>query len=633
MQATHRHVLVVSSAVLATGLVAYSVYFLTPRTATFSYAGSSCFTNPTLFPETVTKSSDKTYRIQQQPTLAVLGYPVYAQVSCLTVTQTPKEAEPQTVRFGNSIFSKVIRITAGKRPTLLDAPQASKALPTKDPITLALSKDDQTFAYQLSADGRHVVCAKRAKKLRCDIAALKLQQSAAYTFTVERLFKGKIIQTVYRQDLRTVEATHVIGASVGGGATVYNIPKGLTINLDRPIKDVHGVKLQQLNGADRSDIAITTTTNGNVLTVNFTKDLPRSNNFELSIQDITSGEGGYLTAPYVLAFSTSGGPKVTGVNIGSSRLSATPSITITFDIALSQSQAIANFARLEANGAAVAASITNGGRSITLKPLVALPRCAAVKVRVLDGLQNEFGVSGGSAWQFNSRVLCQTAFSIGTSVQGRAIMAYSFGAGPSKIVFVGGTHGNERSSVYILNRWIEYLENNPGRIPANRTIIVIPVMNPDGYAANTRTNAHNVDLNRNFPSNSWKSGVTMPDHSYLEYGGGTAPLSEPESRALANYVLSQNPRLVLTYHASGGVVVPNDSGDSVAIAQAYGAKSSVGYMSNSGTPTFFEYDTTGAFEDWLHDKYSIPALLIELLEKNDNEFSGHQNALWYIAGL
>jgi hypothetical protein len=296
-------------------------------------------------------------------------------------------------------------------------------------------------------------------------------------------------------------------------------------------------------------------------------------------------------------------------------------------------QNIGQFVRIEIDGKPISAAISGQAKTITIDPSSELPRCAAFTVRVLDGLKNEYGVAGGSVWQFTSRALCQTVFSIGSSVQGRSITGYRFGNGPNKIIFVGGTHGDEKSSVSILNRWVEQLELNPTRIAAHLTIIVIPNLNPDGYAANSRTNANNVDLNRNFPSNNWKSGVTMPNKSYLEHGGGTAPLSEPESRALANYVLGQSPRLVLTYHAAGGVVVPNDSGDSDAIAITYGKKSSVGYMNNSQTGTYFAYDTTGAFEDWLHDKHGKPALLIELLTKTNNEYSGHQNALWFIAQL
>src|SRR4030095_16676652 len=189
------------------------------------------------------------------------------------------------------------------------------------------------------------------------------------------------------------------------------------------------------------------------------------------------------------------------------------------------------------------------GATVTIRPVSALPRCTGFTVRVLDGLQNSFGIAGGSAWQFGSRTICQSVFSIGTSVRGRSITAYSFGSGPSKIILVGTTHAHEPSAITLMNRWVDYLEGNAHRIPANRTIIVIPNLNPDGYAAGSRTNARSVDLNRNFPANNWKAGVTMPDKSFNPTGGGTAPLSEPESSAIASYVLNQSPRLVLTYHA------------------------------------------------------------------------------------
>jgi hypothetical protein len=88
---------------------------------------------------------------------------------------------------------------------------------------------------------------------------------------------------------------------------------------------------------------------------------------------------------------------------------------------------------------------------------------------------------------------------------------------------------------------------------------------------------------------------------------------------------------VLTYHAAGSVVIPNHSGDSNAVAIEYGKQSTVGYRSDGSG--LFHYDTTGAFEDWLHDKPGIPALLIELQTRTSSDFSGHRNALWYIAGL
>jgi protein MpaA len=630
---TKRHLLQISGALFLLFIISYTIHFFTPRTVTFSYAHQTCFTNPSLLPETLSRNRNSNFKIEPKTTLAVLGYPVYSQVSCLNTLQAPKANASSSVSYGNTIVRKAITINAPSRPTIKISTQLTKPVPVKDPLLFSLTQTDKTFTYQLSTNGRHVPCLPANNKLRCDVAALQLTQSTTYTFAIERLFRDKAIETVFQRDLKTVDAVRVTGADLTSGQMVYDIRRDMTITLDKSnIKEAEP-KLYQVVNNERKEVPTTHTIETNTIKVHFTNELPRNANFELILKNTTAADGGYLMEPYSAWFRTSGGPKVSRVSIGKSRVSPNATVTITFDSNVSAQQAVGNFARLEANGSVVTATVSVRANTISIKPTAALPKCAVLTVKVLDGLKNEFGVSGGSAWQYSSRVLCQSVFSIGTSVKGRSITAYSFGNGPSKIVFVGGTHGNERSSVSILNSWIDYLENNPNRIPAHRTIIVIPVVNPDGYAANTRTNANNVDLNRNFPSNSWKAGVTMPDHSYLATGGGTAPLSEPESRALANFVLAQRPRLVLTYHAAGNVVVPNDSGDSNAIARTYDRNSSVGFMSNSGTPTFFEYDTTGAFEDWLHDKPGVAALLIELRDKTSNEFSRHQNAFWYVAGL
>jgi hypothetical protein len=223
------------------------------------------------------------------------------------------------------------------------------------------------------------------------------------------------------------------------------------------------VKLLTTVGGTAQEAPITTSLEGAVLTIRFVQPLARSATLSLSIEALDAADGGYLPAPFSLTFKTSGGPKVLGVNIGNAKVQPGGSIVITFDSAIAAGQDLAKFIRIEAGGGAISATLSLQGRRVTINP-AELPRCSAFTVKVLDGLKNEFGVSGGSSWQFGSRILCQTIFSIGTSVQGRGITGYRFGGGPNKIVFVGGTHGDERSSVAILNSWIDQLELDPGRI-------------------------------------------------------------------------------------------------------------------------------------------------------------------------
>jgi hypothetical protein len=125
----------------------------------------------------------------------------------------------------------------------------------------------------------------------------------------------------------------------------------------------------------------------------------------------------------------------------------------------------------------------------------------------------------------------------------------------------------------------------------------------------------------------------MPGGWFNAGGGGSSPLSEPESKALADYLIKTKPRLVLTYHATAGVVMPNDSGDSDALAKIYAQKSNLSYEPNSQTSQIFHYDTTGALEDWLHDKHDIPTLLVELWTKSGNEFSKNKDAMLHMVTL
>ncbi len=134
---------------------------------------------------------------------------------------------------------------------------------------------------------------------------------------------------------------------------------------------------------------------------------------------------------------------------------------------------------------------------------------------------------------------------LGRSRDGRAIRAIEAGdpAGV-RVLVVGCIHGNESAGIAIAQR----LER---RSPRGVDLWIIPVLNPDGRAANTRGNSHGVDLNRNFPWR-WRplSGV---------YASGPRPLSEPEARIAYKLILRLRPQISIWFHqhldmiwASGG---------------------------------------------------------------------------------
>lgn len=146
---------------------------------------------------------------------------------------------------------------------------------------------------------------------------------------------------------------------------------------------------------------------------------------------------------------------------------------------------------------------------------------------------------------------------VGTSVDGRAINALVISDNPSylemepRVRISGGIHGNEKVTTEVLVRYINYLlsEFNNGStditdLVNTRYIVIIPVINPDGYAISRRYNANGVDLNRNF-SRGWS------DESPVY---GTAAFSEPESLAVSQYTISKRFTTGITLH-SGTVIV------------------------------------------------------------------------------
>jgi protein MpaA len=146
---------------------------------------------------------------------------------------------------------------------------------------------------------------------------------------------------------------------------------------------------------------------------------------------------------------------------------------------------------------------------------------------------------------------------IGRSVEGRRIEAVELGAPHShyKLLVVGCIHGNECAGLAI----VRALERLP--MPAGRDLWVIENLNPDGYEAGTRQNAHGVDLNRNFPW-AWRPLSRI-------YNSGPRPLSEPESRAAYHLILRVRPRLSIWFHQHERVV--DESGGNIAIERRFAA--------------------------------------------------------------
>jgi protein MpaA len=111
-----------------------------------------------------------------------------------------------------------------------------------------------------------------------------------------------------------------------------------------------------------------------------------------------------------------------------------------------------------------------------------------------------------------------------------------------KVLVVGCIHGDEPQGIRVAHALISTR-------PSNTDLWIVPALNPDGVAADTRQNAHGVDLNRNFPWH-WRR---LGSRGYRYYSG-PRPLSEPESRVAARLILRLRPALSIWFHQPYGLV-------------------------------------------------------------------------------
>jgi murein tripeptide amidase MpaA len=119
---------------------------------------------------------------------------------------------------------------------------------------------------------------------------------------------------------------------------------------------------------------------------------------------------------------------------------------------------------------------------------------------------------------------------VGHSVLGRPMWTIRItGPGENKpgVMYHGAQHGNEVMGACVVAYMAEYLLTRYDSDPEVRTLVdnvewyLLTIMNPDGYEANDRHNANEVDLNRN-----WGGP-----------GAGHEPFSQPETSAMRDFFL------------------------------------------------------------------------------------------------
>lgn len=214
---------------------------------------------------------------------------------------------------------------------------------------------------------------------------------------------------------------------------------------------------------------------------------------------------------------------------------------------------------------------------------------------------------------------------IGASVEDRPLYAVHLGGEGPIVCVTAGIHGLEYIGVQVA---LEVARLGP--LPGAR-LVVLPVLNPDGYARtwreggsgrvrDLRKNANGVDLNRNFPlpydseAPSWLPGAGSSDPDASTYRGAHA-LSEPEARAVASWMRRHRPHSSVNCHSFMGTLIaarvwhPPDWRGYTQLCRAFRSlQPGLGYP-RLATPVFDVF--TGELEDWQHHVLGCWSVCVE----------------------
>jgi g-D-glutamyl-meso-diaminopimelate peptidase len=177
---------------------------------------------------------------------------------------------------------------------------------------------------------------------------------------------------------------------------------------------------------------------------------------------------------------------------------------------------------------------------------------------------------------------------IGKTAYGRNIYALSLGKGRTNSLIVASTHAREwittNLTMYMIEQYAkEYKQGDKTvRNDLNSTTLwFVPMLNPDGVTlvqeglkafpasdwkkliamnggsknfSRWKANAKGVDLNRQFDGRWAQINYQNANRPWYENYKGKAPLDQPESKALMALIKRIDPKMEVSYHASGQVI-------------------------------------------------------------------------------
>ena len=246
-----------------------------------------------------------------------------------------------------------------------------------------------------------------------------------------------------------------------------------------------------------------------------------------------------------------------------------------------------------------------------------------------------------------------TLSEFGKSIMGKPLLYMCAGTGQRKVFYSASHHANEWMTTLVLLKFMNELfesfciDGQIGGFSAkklldNTTLFFAPLINPDGvdlvlgklssgtffeqakriagnypaipFPSGWKSNIEGIDLNLQYPAN-WdkakqiKYGLGFKIPAPRDYVG-PAPLSAPESRALANFTRNTEPDTVLALHTQGKEIYWKFTNFEPIGAYELGHKLAEvsGYELSTPPP---ESDNAG-YKDWFIQDFDRPGYTIEM---------------------
>lgn len=190
------------------------------------------------------------------------------------------------------------------------------------------------------------------------------------------------------------------------------------------------------------------------------------------------------------------------------------------------------------------------------------------------------------------------SFIFGHSQQNLPIVAHRFGQTKAKrqVLVLGGVHGDEPEGVVagngLIEKWMQ-------KYAHDFCTTLIPAFNIEGVLNKNRLNSNGVDLNRNLPTQDWSPEIATP-----RYHPGKKAASEPENRALIQWLETFHPVFVLSLHSWKPIL--NTNGDCQKFAEAV-----ANFTHYEISPTI-GYSTPGCLGTYCGVERNMPTLTYEI---------------------